>query len=440
MKVGLIGLGKLGLPVAVCLCMKERVEVVAFDHDPQRGLASSEEFAQFARYEAGPVIGAAGHTCADYIKRGYLPRIVGSIAEVVAAADLIFVAVQTPHAIEFEGITPLPKERRDFDYAYLERACQLIADAARQQSKNSITTIAIISTVLPGTIRSKIAPIIEGAGLDIVYNPSFIAMGTTMRDFLNPEFVLIGADYSPAAQKVANFYETIGVGPIRMMSIPEAETVKVTYNTFISLKIAFANIVGEVCAEVGAKSSVVTDALIAASRRLISGYYLRPGMGDGGACHPRDNIAMSWFARKNNLSYDIFEAAMMARQNHAERLAQILLSLAIPHLLPIVIMGYSYKKDVPLVAGSHAILVEELLRRELQDCQADPEKVLSKFDPLIDGGPWPSQPAVFLIGIDHEVFATWSPPAGSIVIDPFDILHGVSIRDGMVVRINTQRR
>jgi len=94
-----------------------------------------------------------------------------------------------------------------------------------------------------------------------------------------------------------------------------AELIKVAYNTYIGMKIAFANTLMEICHKMGnIDVDQVTGALTFASRRLMSGAYLTGGMGDGGGCHPRDNIALSWLAQRLDLSFDWFASVMGARE------------------------------------------------------------------------------------------------------------------------------
>ena len=172
--------------------------------------------------------------------------------------------------------------------------------------------VIIISTVLPGTIEREIKPLLSPC-VKLCYNPFFIAMGTTVSDFLNPEMVLFGVDDPDALAKAKEFYGTITDAPFHEMSIVNAELVKVNYNTFITMKINFANNLMEIChkmKEQGADVDVVIDALSDCTKRIISPTYMRGGMPDGGGCHPRDNIALADFAKRYNLSNDIYTKSM----------------------------------------------------------------------------------------------------------------------------------
>ena len=164
--------------------------------------------------------------------------------------------------------------------------------------------VIIIPTVLPGTIRRDIKPLLNQY-VKLCYNPFFIAMGTTIKDFTNPEFVLFGMDDESAYNKAVELYATLHNRPVYKCTIEEAEMIKVTYNTFITMKICLANTVMEMSHKLeNVNCDNVMNGLFLADQRLISTKYLSGGMGDGGGCHPRDNIALSWLAREIDLSRD----------------------------------------------------------------------------------------------------------------------------------------
>lgn len=329
MRIGFIGLGKLGLPVALAI-ENAGHEVRGFDPSPQVQEIVEGGLLPYKEEGAQELLDGSAIRLSDPV-------------ELALWADIVFVAVQTPHAPQYEGITALPDDRSDFDYNYLEEAINSIADAR---------LIAVISTVLPGTIE-RLSPQVDHS--QVLYNPSFIAMGTTIPDFLDPEFVLIGSDEAPTS-KLRLFYQTIHTAPIFVTTIKTAELTKVAYNTFIGLKIAFANTMMEICEKIGADVDDLIDVLSLADRRIISSAYMRGGMGDGGGCHVRDNIALSWLARKLDLSYDLFEALIRCREEQTFWLAQ----LAIESGGDIEIMGKAYKPETNLTLGSPARLLASL--------------------------------------------------------------------------------
>jgi UDPglucose 6-dehydrogenase len=404
MRVGLVGLGKLGTPVALALSFKGH-DVMGYDIDPSRMQKDV-----FPHREIGP----NGEPSIEPLLRESSIRF-GSLDDVVAHAEIVFIAVQTPHEPEYEGVTRLPDERVDFDYAWLRAAVADTACAIERLSQDRV--VVVISTVLPGTIRREILPVINDR-VKLCYNPFFIAMGTTIRDFLNPEFVLFGMRDSEAAQRARELYATLHDRPVYETSIENAELIKVAYNTFITMKVCFANTLMEICHKIeGCDVDQVSGALGLATERLLSPAYLRGGMGDGGACHPRDNIALSWLARELDLSYDWFEGVMLARERQTEWLADLVeehhASRGFPHRR-VGIYGRAFKAGTNLTMGSPATLLRNLLEERGFEVEM--------YDPHIDDGPCPfAESGIYVVATGHDEFAEpdWPYPEGSVVVDPW---------------------
>jgi UDPglucose 6-dehydrogenase len=170
------------------------------------------------------------------------------------------------------------------------------------------------------------------------------------------------------AKELVDFYKTIMQNEPRYIigTWDECECIKVFYNTFISAKVSLVNMIQDVAEKQGnINAEVVCDALAQSDRRIMGPGYMKPGMGDGGACHPRDNIALRWMAEELNLGYDLFDAVMLSREVQAENMAKRLMELAgtehpsfglVPEL-PVVIIGKAYKPLVPYEAGSASMLV-----------------------------------------------------------------------------------
>jgi UDPglucose 6-dehydrogenase len=276
--------------------------------------------------------------------------------------------------------------------------------------------VAIISTVLPGTVEREIKPIISPL-FKLCYNPYFIAMGTTIRDFEDPEFVLLGVDDEEAAKCMEEFYAKIHSKPVFKTAIKNAELIKVCYNTYISMKIAYANTVMEICHKTGADCDSVIDAVSMANRRLMSPAYLRGGMGDGGGCHPRDNIAMSWLARRLDLSYDFFNSIMEARVDQTFWLVDLIAAEKEknPHL-PVVLFGSAFKENTNITTGSPAVLLSRLLSDEEIDHEVvDP--FVGKEVNAIRGGP-----ELVFVSTRHQFWKSVQFHPGSVVLDPFRYL------------------
>jgi UDPglucose 6-dehydrogenase len=391
-KIGFIGLGKLGLPCALAIEKKGHA-VVGFDVNP--------EVPKILESRILPYKEVDGQEYLESHNIKFLP-----VDEVVKESEIIFVAVQTPHDPQYEGITRIPWERCDFNYEYLKKSISDISDVLDNIKEERI--VVIISTVLPTTVKEQIMPLVSQY-MKLCYNPFFIAMGTTIYDFLNPEFVLLGNDNPEAANEVEKFYRTLHNSPVYKTSITNAELIKVSYNTFISMKIVFANTLMEICHKMGGDVDQVTGALALANQRIISDKYLTGGMGDGGGCHPRDNIAMSFLAEKLDLSFDFFDQIMIAREEQTEWLSELVRENS--KELPIVIMGKAFKPETNLVSGSPSILLKNILD--------ETEDGVEIYDPHIDETREFKSPAVFFIGTKHEAFANIQYPAGSVVIDPW---------------------
>ena len=179
--VGVLGLGKLGLVFALVLDVHGKHRVTGCD---------------MSRHPLDIISGKAvppQEVQIDNLLALNRMNVVNDPATLVANADTIFVAVQTPHPAHLDGTVPNldPETRRDFDYAYLINAVRSLARAA--DMANKAITIAVISTVLPGTCDRLLRPLLNDH-TRLVYTPSLISLGSVADDLLNPEFVIVGAD------------------------------------------------------------------------------------------------------------------------------------------------------------------------------------------------------------------------------------------------------
>ena len=398
MNVGVVGLGRLGFPIALAIGARGH-DVCGWDISET---VRADVEARYFPHPEGDV--------EDLLKQSTVK--LAPIEQLVEASEIVFVAVQTPHEPDLEGATPLPEYRRDFDYSWLQAAVQSVANQAAAQRKQ--LTLAVISTVLPGTMQRVVEPLLP-EGVTLAYNPLFTAMGRTVRDFLSPEFVLIGSDASgegeSAKSALARLYGTLHDRPLFTTDVRTAELIKVAYNTFIGQKIVFANAMMEISHKVDANVDDVTAALSLATDRIVSPRYLEGGMGDGGACHPRDNIALSWLAREVGLSHDIFDDVMQAREGQTAWLADLIAERA--NGLPVTILGKAFKPGSNLVAGSPALLLANLLEQR--------GVRFTQHDHHVDGngaGP-PASPGLYFIATRHPEYEHTGFPAGSVVLDPW---------------------
>lgn len=394
MKIGFIGIGKLGLECAEVLA--EKHEVRGYDIYPRES---------------------------NTVK-------VCTIEEVVDQSEWIFIAVPTPHADGYDGSVPSSHLcPMDFGHDAVVDAIKNINQYAKSPKK-----VVLISTVLPGTTRRKFVPLLDHKH-EFLYNPYLIAMGSVKWDMVNPEMIMIGTengDWTGVAGELKTLYDTVMQNSPRyeLGTWDECEAIKIFYNTFISAKVGLVNMIQDFAMKIGnINVDVVTNALAKSTMRIMGSKYMTAGMGDAGACHPRDNIALRWLAQEYDIGYDLFDSVMMARECQARNLAKFLVqtATATDNWLPIVIHGKAYKPDVPYCIGSYSTLVGHYLRQEY-------DAFVKYIDPLADD---PTdvintikKPSVILwahnrqityeyTGEQAETQAYCNIPTGSIIVDPW---------------------
>lgn len=384
-RIGFIGVGKLGMPCAEEIA-KVGHKVYGYDTEPR----SSD-----------------------------LVNVVDSVQAAVEGQDIIFIAVPTPHDPAYDGRAPtshLPP--KDFDYSIVK---SVLSEVNKYANKNQL--VVLISTVLPGTTRREFVHLISNARF--VYNPYLIAMGSVNWDMVNPEMVMIGTEdgsLTGDAAELIEFYKTIMKNDPRyeIGTWDECECMKIFYNTFISAKVGLVNMIQDVAERQGnINVDIVTCALARSDQRIMGPKYMTAGMGDGGACHPRDNIALRHMAQELNLGYDLFGAIMDAREIQAKNMAEKLMS----YDLPVVIVGKAYKPNVAYTEGSPGMLVGAFVEGKQALYYLDPET--GDFPPTDIG------PAVYLLAHNYDVTyfkqqagsekyeVDFSPAPGSVIVDPW---------------------
>jgi len=273
MRISWCGIGKLGFPLAIALGQKHAIR--GYDLNPHWHTAWKTR-----HKELGPTL---EDDFASYVDTANI-GVCSCIEDSIKGCDFIFCCAQTPHEWKYGGTERLPDERKDFDYKALI-AC--VTEITKHTTPDQ--TLVVVSTVLPGTMRREILPLTTGK-CKLVYSPQFAAMGSVCRDFLDPEFVLLGGeDVSAVSAFWEDFYKTQGqalfVPPLIHTSYENAELIKVAYNLIVSKKVGIANTLQQICHCIpGCDIDTVMDVLCKAKKRLISPAYLQGGMEDGGAC------------------------------------------------------------------------------------------------------------------------------------------------------------
>ena len=393
-QIGFIGLGKLGLDCAEVFA--QQYKVYGYDIYPR---------------------------ASDTVE-------VCSIEKTVQLSDWIFIAVPTPHAQGYDGSIPSSHMTpRDFGHDAVIDAIDKINQYADQPKK-----VVLISTVLPGTTRKYFVDRLQPKH-QFLYNPYLIAMGSVKWDMVNPEMVMIGTrdgDRTALAGELIDLYSPVMQNDPRYVvgTWEECEAIKIFYNTFISAKVGMVNMIQDFAMRIGnINVDVVTDALAQSTMRIMGPKYMTAGMGDAGACHPRDNIALRWLAQEYDIGYDMFDTIMHAREIQAKNLAQFLVDQADANNLrdtAIVIHGKAYKPDVPYCIGSYSTLVGFYINEMGRE--------VSYLDPLADDITdvitSVDRPCVVLLSHNRSVTYGYTGdirddtfycdiPRGSIIVDPW---------------------
>jgi len=354
------------------------------------------------------------------------------IEECVNESEWIFIAVPTPHADGYDGSVPSSHMcPMDFGHDAVIEAIDNVNKHARESKK-----IVLISTVLPGTTRRKFITRLDKKH-QFLYNPYLIAMGSVKWDMVNPEMVMIGTeDGNPnaLAGELIDIYKTIMQNNPRyeIGTWDECEAIKIFYNTFISAKVGLANMIQDFAMKIGnINVDVVTNALARSTMRIMGPKYMTAGMGDAGACHPRDNIALRWLAQEYDIGYDLFDTIMHAREVQAKNLAEFLVkesgNYIVGQYMPIAIHGKAYKPDVPYCIGSYSTLVGHYIKAlgrdvvYLDPLADDPTDVVANLGDTPHVVLWAHNRKITYeyTGDQADTQPYCEIPQGSVIVDPW---------------------
>lgn len=344
--ISIVGLGKLGASMAAAMADRD-FQVIGVD-------VSKAAVDKLNAGEA-PV---QETNLQDYIDRNK-SRLSATLShrDAVLQSDITFVIVPTPS-----------DKNGAFSIKYAATAFQAIGKALRE--KEGYHTVVLTSTVLPGATRYGLLSILEresgktcGKDFGLCYSPEFIALGSVIHDFLNPDFLLVGEFDKRSGDALEAYYEKIMENhpPCKRMSIENAELAKISLNSYVTMKITFANILTELCEKIpGGDIDAVSDAIGLDKR--IGRKYLTGGMGFGGPCFPRDNVAVSYLARTLGVKNEIAEATDRFNRTLPERFADKIVKLIKPGST-VAVLGLSYKPFSCVVEESQGVFLAQALSR-----------------------------------------------------------------------------
>ena len=355
MNVGVIGLGKLGLPL-LALIANANHKVMGFD--------ISRNLIDLLRKQVCP-----------YPEPGLSEILVSSRKNIEYTSEIDLLVRDSDVCMV---IVPTPSQTNgEFDNAIILKICEEIGISLRKKPKQF--TVVIVSTVMPGSCDGIIRETLEnfsglvvGEQLGLCYNPEFIALGSVIRDMQYPDMQLLGTNSHKHAEQVEILLQSISnvEVPIRRMSLIEAELVKISVNNFVTMKIAFANMLGEVAANLGNLDiDVITDAIGLDSR--IGAKYLKAGTPFGGPCFPRDTKALSALLYSNGIKNALPRTVDQANSEHREYLRDLIVSRS--RGKKVGVLGLSYKPYTPVFEESPGVnLLNDLEDSRIESFGWDP--------------------------------------------------------------------
>ena len=368
-KIGVVGLGKLGLPLALVMSKNLDNEVVGFDIDSSR----INELQNRSYEGAEPAV-------ADLLKSSHSNLTFTNSIFDLSDSQIAYLIVPTPSAVDGSFIND-----------YLLSALEALGGAWRNSVEPK--TIVIVSTVMPGSTEGGLRTHLErainkrcGEKLALVYSPEFIALGSVVENLLNPDVILIGSDLNWAHDKhlaVTTSYLT-DVPNVISLNFKEAELAKILLNTYITMKISFANFIGELARfDDGINARSIAEAVSADSR--VGSKYFRPGLGYGGPCFPRDNRALISYSKTLGTSADLAIATDKINLRTPDTIAKNILA-RFPKLSSVGVYGLTYKENSEVTEESQSIMLANVLAQHGLNVKA--------YDPILVKRPLALDPAV----------------------------------------------
>lgn len=356
-KVSVVGLGKLGLGLALCFAAED-IETLGID--------VNENVVRSIRDRKTPLV-EPGYQ--DLIERlGERFDVSSDHARAIEETDITFVLVATPSVGDGR-----------FSNRYVKSALKSLAQAFGKSTK-PYHLFVISSTVVPGSTERTFIPLIEkysgrklGRDFDVCFDPDFVALGTVVRDFQNPDLVIIGESSAKAGERVAALHRRMCKNdpPIHRMSLISAEVAKVSLNAYLTMKIGFANTIANLCERLpGADVDAITNAI--GEDKRISPYYLRGGLAFGGTCFPRDTKAFMTILRQLGLDPVLISAVETVNNNQNAHLAQ-LVRAQLTEEKKVSVLGVAFKDKTPVVEASPAVsLIQDLVIDDVDVTVFDP--------------------------------------------------------------------
>ena len=343
MKISVVGLGYVGAVCSACFA-NEGHEVIGMDIDAVK--------VDLINQGKAPIV---EKDLEDYISRNVKARRLRAttdLKEAIDNSDITIISVGTPS-----------KPNGDIDLKYIKEAAKAIGEKLKE--KDTFHIVSMRSTVLPGTGRNVVIPIIEEisgkkAGVDFGYvsNPEFLREGTAIWDFYNPPKTVVGATDERSYKTFRELYSFLNA-PYFEVEIEVAEMIKYADNSWHATKVTFANEIGMICKKLGIDSHKVMDVFCADTKLNISPYYLKPGFAFGGSCLPKDVRAITYKAKSLDEQTPLLNSLMPSNEYQIKRVYNEFIKPLKSR--KIAVLGLSFKPNTDDLRESPVLELTELL-------------------------------------------------------------------------------
>jgi GDP-mannose 6-dehydrogenase len=361
MRLSIFGLGYVGCVSAACFA-EEGHDVIGVDVNQVK--------VDIINDGRSPIVELGVEELIKKAVEGGKLRATTDAKEAVHESDISLVCVGTPG-----------NHNGSLDLTYVKRACQQIGEALESKRRHHV--VVLRSTMLPGTIEETVVPMLEvysgkrkGRDFGVAINPEFLREGSSIYDFANPPFTLIGADDEDSAGPLRRLYSKTNA-PVVSIGIKEAEMVKYACNCFHALKVTFANEIGGICKALGVDSHQVMDAFCKDTKLNLSPYYLKPGFAFGGSCLPKDLRAITYKAKELDVDAVMLNSILASNRLQVERAVDMVLQTG---RKKVGVLGLSFKSGTDDLRESPMVtLIETLLGKGLQIAIYDRDVELARL-------------------------------------------------------------
>ena len=342
MKVSIFGLGYVGTVCAGCLA-KEGHEIVGVD--PVRTKVD------LINSGKSPIIEAdIDEIISEAVKMGRL-RATDDTVQAIRDTEVSFVCVGTPSQIN-----------GNLDLTHVRHVCEQLGQGLKD--KTAPHTVVIRSTILPGTMRRMVIPVLEensgkkaGKDFGVCNNPEFLREGSAVMDFAFPSKTVIGELDEASGDVLAALYAKL-IAPLVRTDIETAEMIKYIDNSWHALKIGFANEIGNLCKSFSIDAHRAMEIFCQDKKLNISSAYLKPGFAFGGSCLPKDLRALAYSAKLHDLELPILNAILASNELQVARGLQLIMEKGRKR---IGILGFSFKEGTDDLRESPMIEIIERL-------------------------------------------------------------------------------